>query len=103
MSAADARLRHPSTRSPVPAPRLQARVAGLLDQSGVRWPHIAAATLRVRGRTGHSPDELARRIGIAPDVIRRAEAGEMAIDELPPALRGPVADVLRDAAASWPP
>lgn len=94
MSAAAARRRHPSTQPPVPAPRVAARLAHLLDGRGVRWPRIAAAVLEVRGRAGLSPDALASQLGIDPDVLRSAEAGELALAELPPPLRAAVGRVL---------
>lgn len=101
MSAADARRRHPSTQPPVAVPRVAARVARLLDRPGVRWPRVATAVLQVRGRAGVSPDELAGRLGVHPDVVRSAEAGELAVEDLPLPLRTHVRRVLIDAAPRW--
>lgn len=93
-AAAAARRRHPSTQPPVAASRVADRVVRLLDRRGVRWPQVAAAVLAVRGRTGLSPDELAGRLGIDPDLVRCAEAGELALAELPEPLRDRVRPVL---------
>lgn len=101
MSVAEARRRHPSTQPPVPARRVVERVLHLVDRPGVRWPGVAAAALQVRGRTGLSPDELAVRLGIDPDVVREAEAGELAAEELPEPLGREVRRVLLAAAPRW--
>ena len=101
MSVAEARRRHPSTQSPVPARQVADRVVRLVDHPGVRWPRVAVAALQVRGRTGLSPDDLAVRLGIDPDVVREAEAGELAAEELPEPLGREVRRVLLDAAPRW--
>jgi hypothetical protein len=98
---AAARRRHPSTQPPVPVGRVVSGVARALDRSGVRWPRVAAAALQVRGRSGLSPDELARRLGVHADVVRSAEAGECDVDQLPEPLRGQVRAVLLEAAPRW--
>lgn len=100
-AAAAARRRHPSTQAPVPSRQVVARVARLLGRPGVRWPQVASAVLAVRGRTGLSPDELAGRLGIDPDVVRSAEAGEVSLGELPEPLRAPVRTVLLDGEPRW--
>jgi ribosome-binding protein aMBF1 (putative translation factor) len=99
--AAEARRRHPSTQPPVPARRVGATVARLLDGPGVPWPDVAAAVLQVRGRSGLSADELAGQLGIDPDVLRHAEAGDLGCDELPEALRCRVQPVLLEGAPRW--
>jgi ribosome-binding protein aMBF1 (putative translation factor) len=98
-SPAASRRRHPSTQPPVRAPQVAARVARLLDRSRARHPQVAAAVLAVRGRTGLPPDELARRLGIDADVLRAAEAGELALAALPAPLRARVAGVVPVRAA----
>lgn len=82
-----ARRRHPSMRSPVPSDRLRDRVADALGLHGARWPEVAAGILEARGRSGLAPEEFARRAGVDVDVLRRAEAGELARDALPGCLR----------------
>ena len=96
-----ARRRHPSTRSPVPPARVVLGVAQALEGPGVRWPRVAAAALQVRGRTGSSPDEHAWRLGIDPDVVRSAESGECALDDLPEPLRCQVRAALLAAEPTW--
>lgn len=86
-TVAAARRRHPSTRSPVPADRLRERLADVLGLHGARWPEVAAGILEVRGRSGLASEEFARRAGVDVDVLRRAEAGELARDVLPGCLR----------------
>ncbi len=82
-----ARLRHPCMRSPVPVESLRVRVAEALGADGVRHVEVAAGVLEVRGRTGLAREEFARRAGVDPEVLDRAERGELARDELPGALR----------------
>lgn len=96
-----ARRRHPSMQPPVPLARLTDGVAQVLERPGVQWPRVAAAVLQIRGRSGLSRDELAGRLGIDPDEVRVAEAGECAVDDLPEPLRCQVRPVLADAAPRW--
>lgn len=86
-----ARRRHPSTRSPVSVDRLRDRVADSLELHGAHCPEVAAGILEARGRSGLDPDEFARRAGVDPAVLERAEAGELARDALPGCLRRMVA------------
>ncbi len=86
-----ARRRHPSTRSPVPVDWLRDRVADSLGLHGARWPEVAAGILEARGRSGLDRHEFARRAGVDPAVLARAEAGELARDALPGCLRRMVA------------
>lgn len=84
---AGARRRHPCARPPVSGGELRDRVAGLLDLHGAAWPEVAAAVLEVRGRAGLGPEAFATRAGVDVEVLGRAEAGELARDQLPGALR----------------
>jgi ribosome-binding protein aMBF1 (putative translation factor) len=81
-----ARRRHPSTRTPVRSPLVAERMAGVLANTGARWPEVAAAVLADRGVLGVSPEEYARALGVDPDVLEKAEAGALAPAELPGAL-----------------
>lgn len=83
---ADARRRHPSARWPAPVDALQQRVAQLLDLQGAEHADVAAALLQTRGRLGLEADEFARRLGIDPEVVVRAEAGEISAARLPTPL-----------------
>ncbi len=89
MSAAmtDARRRHPSARWPAPVDALHQRVAQFLDLHGADHADVAASLLRARGRLGWSPEEFAHRLGIEPELLRRAEAGRVSASRLPGKLR----------------
>ena len=82
-----ARSRHPSVRAPLSLDCLRDRVADALEHEGVRWPDVAAGVLETRGRTGLGVVAFARRAGVDPDILRRAEAGELSGPQLPGALR----------------
>jgi hypothetical protein len=82
-----ARRRHPCMRSPVRPAELQGRIAAAIGQRGACHPEVAASVLAVRGAAGLAPEPFARRAGVDVDLLRRAEAGELARDELPGALR----------------
>lgn len=97
-AVAAARRRHPSARAPVPVSTVAGEVAGALQRSGVRQPLVAAAALQLRGRSGMSPDEWARHLGMDADALRAAEAGAVAVDALPEPLRRAVRAVLLAAA-----
>lgn len=84
---ADARRRHPSARWPAPADALQHRVAQLLDLRGAEHADVAASLLQTRGRLGLDAQEFARRLGVDPAVVARAEAGEISATRLPETLR----------------
>lgn len=86
-TVADARRRHPSARWPAPVDALQARVAQLLALRGAEHADVAAALLQARGRLGLEVDEFARRLGLAPEVVRQAEAGELRALDLPGTLQ----------------
>lgn len=98
---AAARRRHPCARSPVPVSTVADEVAGALQRSGVGQPLVAAAALQLRGRSGLSPDEWACHLGIDADALRAAEAGAVAVDDLPGPLRRAVRAVLLGAPPRW--
>ena len=83
----EARSRHPSIRSPLPADTLRHRVADSLDLEGAPFPEIGAAILETRGSSGMSVVAFARRAGVDAAVLRRAEAGRLPRDQLPGPLR----------------
>ena len=85
--AEGARRRHPCMRSPVRPSALHDRFADLLELHGARHPEVAAAVLAVRGATGSDQETFARRAGVDAETLRRAEAGELAREQLPGALR----------------
>ena len=85
--AAAARRRHPSMRAPVGTAAVQRRVVATMRAAGGDHPEVAASVLAVRGTSGPAPDAFARRAGVDPDVLRRAEAGEICRDQLPGPLR----------------
>ena len=74
-------------RAPVPAAMVRHRMVDELELGGARHPDVAVAVLAVRGMAGLSPDEFARRAGVDCELLARAEAGRLARDELPGALR----------------
>ena len=84
---AAARRRHPCMRCPVPPTLVHERVADELQLEGAAHPEVAAAVLAVRGASGLDRPAFARRCGVDPHLLCRAEAGELARDELPGALR----------------
>jgi hypothetical protein len=86
-SLAEARRRHPSARWTAPVDALRTRVAQLLDLHGARHPDVAATLLEVRGRLGLDVVDFASGLGIGPEVLRRAEAGELSASRLPGRLR----------------
>lgn len=81
------RRRHPNVHPPVPVDLLRDRVADALGLCGCTWADVAAGILEARGRSGLDRAEFARRAGVDVDLLRRAEAGELARDELPGCLR----------------
>ena len=81
------RRRHPCMRSPVPVPAVHDRVAEALWVAGAAHPDVAASVLAVRGASGLDQRDFARRAGVDVLLLRRVEAGEVARDELPGALR----------------
>ena len=83
----EARRRHPCMRAPVPAARVLARVTDELELHGAPHPEVGAAIIAVRGASGLDQPRFAARAGVAPEVLRRAEAGEVARDQLPGPLR----------------
>lgn len=78
---AQARRRHPCTSYRLPDRWLRARVARSLED--LAFPEVAAAVLERRGRSGLSPEDFARHVGVELSVVVRAEAGQLAPDELP--------------------
>lgn len=84
---AAARRRHPSARWPAPADALRQRMAQLLDLRGAAHPDVAAALLQARGRLGLDVPVFAERLGVDVDLVRRAEAGEIGVAQLPGPLR----------------
>ena len=85
--ADNARRRHPCMRPPIRRAELHARVADVLELHGARHPEVAASVLAVRGASGLDRTAFATRAGVDVTVLRRAEAGEIARDDLPGALR----------------
>ena len=86
-AALAARRRHPCMRTPVGSAAVRRRVAGAIAPLGAPHPEVAASVLAVRGASGLTPDAFARRAGVDPEVLCRAEAGEISRDQLPGALR----------------
>ena len=82
-----ARRRHPCMRSPIRPSALHERFADLLELHGARHPDVAAAVLAVRGAAGADQEPFARRAGVDLATVRRAEAGDLAREQLPGALR----------------
>jgi hypothetical protein len=60
-----------------------------LRRRGLAHPDAAAAALAARGATRLDRARYARRLGLDPDLVARAEAGEVPLDRLPAALRPP--------------
>jgi hypothetical protein len=86
-----ARRRHPSTRAPVPADAVVARVVDRLRAGGVAWPEVAGAVLAARGSAGVDVVDFAARLGVDPGIVARAEAGAVPPASLPAPLRRVVA------------
>lgn len=80
---AEARRRHPSARWPAPLDHLRARVTQWLELDGAGHADVAARLLEVRGRTGLDTDTFARRLGVSPELLSRAERGQVAPTQLP--------------------
>lgn len=81
------RRRHPCQRAPLRCVELHERVADDLGLAGARHPEVAASLLAARGAAGLRVESFARRTGVDTEVLRRAEAGELSVDELPHPLR----------------
>lgn len=81
------RPRPPCLGAPLRIIDLHERVADDLGLAGARHPEVAASLLAARGAAGLRLESFARRTGVEVTVLRRAEAGEMSADELPPPLR----------------
>lgn len=60
-----------------------------LRRQGFPHPAAAAAALAARGEARLDPDSFARRSGVDVDLVLRAEAGLVSVDELPPGLHPP--------------
>jgi hypothetical protein len=83
-----ARRRHPSAQPWLPdVARMAQRLAAHLSADGVAGASVAAGVLAVRGAVGLGRAELARALAIDDELLARAEAGDVAVDDLPPALR----------------
>jgi hypothetical protein len=82
-----ARRRHPSSQRWRPdVTRMAQLVAAHLAHEGMARAGVAASVLAVRGAAGLDRIDLARELAIDDDVLARAEAGDVAADDLPPAL-----------------
>jgi hypothetical protein len=81
------RRRHPCLRAPLRCVELHERVADDLGLAGAQHPDVAASLLAARGAAGLRTEPFARRTGVDVTVLRRAEAGELSVDELPQPLR----------------
>lgn len=81
------RQRHPSARWPSPPEELRSRVAQALDLHGVGHADVAASVLAARGSSGLDPEQFAARHGVPVAELARAEAGELALVDLPGPLR----------------
>ena len=62
------------------------RLSRRLAAEGARHPTAAAVALAVRGLQGADPATFANELGISPDQLARAESGNVAFDQLPPAI-----------------
>lgn len=62
------------------------RLAGRLAAEGYEHPLAAALALAVRGRHGVTTEAMAVELGLDPSRLAAIEAGEVAVDDLPPAL-----------------
>jgi len=82
-----ARRRHPSARSPVGAAVVAERIAAVLDATGAPWPEVGAAVLADRGVLGLTAAAYAEAMGVGEEVLGDAEAGRLALGELPAPLR----------------
>ncbi|MEZ5378830.1 MAG: hypothetical protein R2733_20180 [Acidimicrobiales bacterium] len=65
-------------------------LAERLQQGGVRHPAVAAAVLAARGATRCDQRTYARQLRIRLADLQAAEAGETALDDLPPQLRSAI-------------
>ncbi|MDZ7675345.1 MAG: hypothetical protein U5K30_09825 [Acidimicrobiales bacterium] len=79
--------RHPSARWPFPPEQLRSRVAQALDLHGAGHADVAASVLEARGSSGLDPEQFAARHGVGVALLARAEAGELALVDLPSQLR----------------
>lgn len=91
---AASRARHPSARWRTPLGALGCRLRSRLLLRGVEHPEVAVAVLRLRGHTGETIDDFARRCAVRADVVVRAEAGELGCRALPLSLRQQVEPML---------
>lgn len=82
-----AQRRHPSARNPLPAGAVRQRLTTRLRSAGVEHADVAAALLQARGLEGSDQGRFAVQAGVDVVVLRRAEAGELALHELPAPLR----------------
>lgn len=62
------------------------RLSRRLAADGARHPTAAALTLAVRGLRGVDPAAFADELGISRDQLAEAESGDVAFDQLPPAI-----------------
>lgn len=83
----EARRRHPCMRPPLAAATVRDRVSDELELHGAPHPEVGAAILAVRGASGLDQVAFAAHTGVDPQVIVRAEAGELSRERLPGALR----------------
>lgn len=63
--------------------RVCERLALHLDRSAVAHPVAAAVALAAGGHRGVDVTEFAAELGLSPDAVHRAEAGDIAWEELP--------------------
>lgn len=82
----DGRRRHPSVR-PLRTTSLRERVADAMFVRGLDHPGVAAHVLDLRGRSGLDQESFAHLHDVPADLIAAAEAGQVAADVLPWALR----------------
>lgn len=68
--------------SPDPA-RLRERLARQLRLEGYAHPEAAAVALAARGSTGLAAGPFAREHGLDPDLVERAERGQVPLEQLP--------------------
>ncbi len=84
---AAARRRHPCMQAPVSSRQVAERVTQALADAGAPWPRVGARVLEARGRSGLDLAAFAEHVGVPPDVLGQAEAGQVAFVLLPAALR----------------